>query len=72
MGKIFKIKSFWNQNKVSYIENGGIKQLDDVWSHQKANSDFLRHLKFEFLLYGFHGSFLYSTIGSNPKTMYLI
>jgi hypothetical protein len=32
----------------------------------------LRHLKFEFLLYGFHGSFLYSTIGSNPKTMYLI
>lgn len=66
MAKVFKVKSFWNKNKVSYIDEGGLKVLDDVWSHQKANSDFLRHLKFEFMQYGFHGSFLFLATITNP------
>ena len=49
MAKVFKMKSFWNKNKVSLIEQDGVKVLDDIWSTQKGNSDFLRHLKFEYL-----------------------
>lgn len=34
MAKVFKVKSFWNKNKVSYVSGaGGLKVLDDVWSH---------------------------------------
>ena len=65
MAKLFKMKSFWNKNKMSFIDDNGVKVLDDIWSDQKVNSDFLRHLKFEFLQYGLGGSFLFNSILSN-------
>jgi hypothetical protein len=61
------MKSFWNKNKVSFVEQDGIQVLDDIWSTQKGNSDFLRHLKFEFLQYGLGGSFLFNSILSNYR-----
>ena len=61
------MKSFWNKNKVNFTRKDGIKVLDDIWSDQKANSDFLRHLKFEYLQYGLNGSFLFNAIISSSR-----
>ena len=61
------MKSFWNKNKVSFVEQDGVKVLDDIWSTQKGNSDFLRHLKFEYLQYGLGGSFLFNSVLSNYR-----
>ena len=44
--------------------------MDDIWSDltdQKANSDFLRHLKFEYLQYGLTGSLLFNAIVSSKR-----
>ena len=61
------MKSFWKKNKERFVEDDGVKVLDDIWSVQKANSDFLHHLKFEFLQYGLGGSFTFNSILSNPR-----
>lgn len=66
--KIFKFQSFWNRNKVSYIyDTSGKMVIDDIWTKQKSNSDFLRHFKFEFIQYCFVGSLWWCTLSSHPS-----
>lgn len=41
--------------------------IDDIWTKQKKNSDFLRHFKFEFIQYCFIGSLWWCSLSTHPN-----
>ena len=52
LSQFFRVKSFWNKNKVMYELQDNKLVMADVWS-QKETKDFLHHLKFEFLQFNY-------------------
>lgn len=54
---LFRLRSFWNPNKTvaCYVDKQGTKRVGDIWTYQKSTSDYLHHLKFEFMQFVFFG-----------------
>jgi len=55
---IYQSRSIWNKNKPKYRRFSEDKVVLDIWN-LKNNSDFLHHLKFEFMQSTFFGSYFY-------------
>lgn len=57
--------SIWNENKRRFIISKD-KVVLNVWASRSA-TDFLHYLKFEFIQYTFHGSFIIVSILVMPQ-----
>lgn len=56
---MYRSRSIWNKNKPKYRRFSDEKVVLDIWN-LKNNSDFLHHLKFEFMQNTFIGSYLFT------------
>ena len=59
-----KTRSFWNEYRPKFrVLKDRI--VNDVW-RERSSSDFLQYLKFEFIQYTYHGSYVAVGLGVMP------